>query len=273
MTSRAVRAFSGAAAARRRRLERERTAAQLRRQRELEREVVEQLEPLLGPAGRPVGETAMALWRRRQVDDYMALPPWRRAWRTWVSWDRLRRGLAVLVLALAWTLVCLPLRMLGLADLAVSQAGVAAALVAAPVVAVLPPARRGRFVEPLPRGGAPWRRSRRAARSVRAGILAGALAVVAVGVLAALGPGPAPEPDARILPAARAADAVLVRQAVAATCGPGVMVHLTPLDADRYRITTGAREAGVVAVSRDSGFAAGARHVTPIGGPIACPAP
>jgi hypothetical protein len=273
MSSRAARVFAGAAAARRERLERERTAAQLRRQRELEREVAEQLEPLLGPAGRPVGDTAMALWRRRQVDDYLALAPWRRAWRTWASWDRLRRGLAVLVAALAWTLVCLPLRMLGVAGLEVSQAGVAAALVAAPVVAVLPPARRGRFVDPLPHGGPPWRRSRRAVRLARAGAAAAVLGVVALALLALLGPAPADAPDARITAAARAADALLVRHAVAAACGPGVAVHLTPLDADRYRLSTGAGAVSTIAVSRDTGFAAGARHVTPVGGPIACSAP
>ena len=76
--------LAAAAAARRERLSRERTAAQLRRQARLEGEVAEQLEPLLGPAGRPVGESAMALWRRRQVDAYLALPPWTRARRTWV---------------------------------------------------------------------------------------------------------------------------------------------------------------------------------------------
>ena len=57
-----------AAASRRERLRRERTAAQLRRQARLEAEVAEQLEPLLGPAGRPVGDAAMALWRRRRVE-------------------------------------------------------------------------------------------------------------------------------------------------------------------------------------------------------------
>jgi hypothetical protein len=273
MTPRAARGFAGLAAARRERLERERTAAQLARQRELEREVAEQLEPLLGPAGRPVGETAMALWRRRHADAYLALPPWRRAWRTWVSWDRLRRGLAVLVLALVWTLVCLPLRMLGLASLEVSQAGVAVALVAAPLVAALPPARRGRFVDPMPAGGSPWRRSRRAGRLARFGALAAALGVAVVAVLAILGPGPAAEPEGRITAAARAADAVLVRHAVAAACGPGADVRLTPLDASRYRLTTGPGAVSTVAVSRDTGFASGVRHVTPLEGRIACPAP
>ena len=45
---------------RRDRLRRERTAGQLRRQARLEAEAQEQLGPTLGPAGRPMGEAAMA---------------------------------------------------------------------------------------------------------------------------------------------------------------------------------------------------------------------
>ena len=268
MTSRVVHGLSGAAAARRDRLERERTAAQLRRQRELEREVAEQLEPLLGPAGRPVGETAMALWRRRQVDAYLALPPWRRAWRTWVSWDRLRRGLAVLAVAVAWTLVLLPLRMLGLAGLGVSQAGVAVAACAAPLVALLPPPRRGRFAHSLPAPGAPWRRSRAAVRLARAGAIVAVLAIVALAALVVLGPGLATAPHGRITPAARAADAVLVRQAVGARCGPDLPVRLAPVDESHYRVSVGAAPPQVLGVSRDGGFGSGARHVI---GVVACP--
>ena len=273
MNPRAARGLPGMAAARRERLERERTASQLRRQEALEREVAEQLEPLLGPAGRPVGDTAMALWRRRRVDAYLALTPWDRALRTWISWDRLRRGLAVLVLALAWTLVCLPLRMLGLATLEVSQAGVAVALIAAPVVALLPPPPRGRFVDPMPEGGSPWRRSRRALRLGRLVALGAILVVGVVSLLAVLGPGPGPEPEGRITAAARAADTVLIRQAVASACGPGVTARVSAIGADRYRLATGTPTASIVTVSRDTGFAAGVRHVIPVGAPIACPAP
>jgi hypothetical protein len=59
MTARALPAVSE----RRERLGRERTDALLRRRVRLEAEVRGQLEPLLGPAARPVGETAMAIDR------------------------------------------------------------------------------------------------------------------------------------------------------------------------------------------------------------------
>ncbi len=273
MSSRAARGLPGVAAARRERVERERTAAQLRRQEALEAEVVEQLEPLLGPAGRPVGETAMALWRRRRVDAYLALPPWQRAWRTWMAWGRVRRGLAVLGAGLAWTLLLLPLRIFSLASLEASQAGVAIALIAAPIVALLPPARRGRFVDPLPAGGAPWRRSRRAGVFARTLVLVGLLVVAVVAVLAMLGPGVAQPPQARITAAARAADLALIREAVAIDCGSGVETRVTPVNTARYRVTTAAGAASTVEVSRDAGFTSGVRHVIPIGGPIACTAP
>ena len=176
VTSRAARGHPGAAASRRERLGRERTAAQLRRQARLEAEVVEQLGPTLGPAGRPMGEAAMALWRRRTVDAYLGLPPWRRAWLTWVSWSRVQRLLAVLALAPLWTVVCLPLRMLGLASLEASQIGVAVIAAAAPLAALAPPRRRGRFVDPLPdAAGAPWRGSRAARTARRALMAAGVL--------------------------------------------------------------------------------------------------
>ena len=90
------------AGGRRDRLRRERTAGQLRRQARLEAEAQEQLGPTLGPAGRPMGEAAMALWRRRQADAYLALPPWRRAWRTWASWGRVHRAAVVLAGASHW---------------------------------------------------------------------------------------------------------------------------------------------------------------------------
>lgn len=37
--------------------------------------------------------------------------------------------------------------------------------------------------------------------------------------------------------------------------------------------TTGPGAVSTVAVSRDTGFAMGVRHVTPLDGPIACPVP
>jgi hypothetical protein len=144
---------------RRDRLRRERTDAQLRRQVHLEAEAQEQLGPTLGPAGRPMGEAAMALWRRHQADAYLALPPWRRAWRTWVSWGRPHRAAVVLALAAAWTVVCLPLRMLGLASLGASQAGVAAAQAAvdaacgAPVAGAARPLGDGRYAVAVRGGG------------------------------------------------------------------------------------------------------------------------
>ena len=273
MNSRAARGLPGVAAARRERIERERTAAQLRKQEALEVEVVEQLEPLLGPAGRPVGETAMTLWRRRRVDAYLALPPWQRAWRTWVSWGRVRRGLTVLAVGMAWTLLLLPLRIFSLASLEASQAGVAIALIAAPIVALLPPARRGRFVDPLPEAGAPWRRSRRAGALARTLALLAVFVIAVFAVLAALGPGVAQPPQARITAAARSADLALIRQAVAIDCGPAVVATVTPVGTDLYRVTTAPGGATTVAVSRDAGFTKGVRHVIPVGGPIVCATP
>ena len=190
-----------------------------------------------------------------------------------MSWGRVRRGLAVLVLGLAWTLVLLPLRILSLASLEASQAGLAAAVIAAPCVALLPPARRGRFVDPLPDGGAPWSRSRRAGALARTLVLAGLLVVGVVAVLAVLGPGVARPPQARVTAAARAADLALVRQAVAAECGAGVAARVAPIDTDRYRVTTGPGATSTVEVSRDAGFTSGVRHVIPVGGAIACPTP
>ena len=263
-----------AAASRRERLRRERTEAQLRRQARLEHEVAEQIEPLLGPAGRPVGETAMALWRRRQVDAYLALPPWRRAWRTWVSWGRLRRATAVLAAAALWTVACLPLRMLGLASLEASQIGVAAIAAAAPVAAFVPLARRGRMVDPLPSAARPpWRGSRRAVAAVRALVAGAALAVVVVAVLATVGPGsPQPPPEGRMTPAARVADAALVTEAATAACGVAP-ARVEPAGDDRWSavLPDGAR--ATVAVVRDGGFAEASWRGRILDGPPACTAP
>ena len=228
----------GGAGGRRARLGRERTAAQLRRHARLEAEAQEQLGPTLGPAGRPVGETAMALWRRRQADAYLALPPWRRAWRTWVSWGRAHRLVAVLGLAAAWTVVCLPLRMLGLASLGASQVGVAVLAAAAPLAALAPPRPRGRFAGPqAAEGGAPWRGSRRARAAGRLLLAAGVVALAALAVMAIVGPGsPQAPPAGRETPAARHAGVTAAQAAVDAACGAPVAGTARPLGGGRYAV-------------------------------------
>jgi len=247
---------AAAAASRRDRLRRERTEAQLRRQARLEAEVVEQIEPLLGPAGRPVGDAAMALWRRRRVDAYLALPPWRRAWRTWVSWGRVRRALAVLAAAALWTVVCLPLRMLGLATLEASQIGVAALAVAAPLASLVPLGRRGRFADPLPTAGRPpWRGSRGHLVALRLTAAAAAAAAAAVVLLVLVGPGSVQSvPDTLETPAAREADAALVREAVAAACGV-VPARVEPAEGGRWSavLPDGSRE--ILSIVRGGGVA------------------
>jgi hypothetical protein len=261
-------------AARRERLGRERTAAQLRRQEVLEAEVVEQLEPLLGPAGRPVGDTAMTLWRRRQVDAYLALPPWTRARRTWVSWGFARRAVTVLALAPLWTLICLPLRMLGLASLQASQIGVAAIAAAAPLLAAVPPRRAGRFAAPLPPGGPPWRGSR--ASVTTAGILAvtGVCGLVLVALLAILGPGPAAPPAGRITPAARHADLAVVGQALRTHCASPLAGGITPVGDRRYRASLADGSVVTVAIDRSHGFdGGGSRGIVSGGAPACSPAP
>jgi hypothetical protein len=237
VTPHAVRGLPGADG-RRARLGRERTAAQLRRQARLEEEAQEQLGPTLGPAGRPMGEAAMALWRRRQADAYLALPPWRRAWRTWVSWSRLQRGMAVLALAPAWALAWLPLRMLGLVPVEASKAGVAAFVVAAPVAALVPPRPRGRFADPLPdAGGAPWRGSRQARAVTRGLVLAAVAVVAALAALATVGPGGFRSlPGDHLTFAARQARAATAEAAVDAACGRPVAGDARPLGGDRYAV-------------------------------------
>jgi hypothetical protein len=257
-------------AARRERLGRERTAAQLRRQEVLEAEVVEQLEPLLGPAGRPVGDTAMTLWRRRQVDAYLALPPWTRARRTWVSWGFGRRVLAVLALAALWTVICLPLRMLGLASLEASQIGVAAIAAAGPLLAIIPPRRAGRFAAPLPPSGPPWRGSR---ASVTAGgilALAAACGLAVVALLAVLGPGPASPPAGRITPAARHADLAVVRQALAARCASPLAGGITPAGDRSYTADLADGSVVTVTIDRSRGFDGGGSRGIVSGGARAC---
>ena len=263
-----------AAASRRERLRRERTAAQLRRHARLEAEVAEQLEPLLGPAGRPVGDAAMALWRRRRVDAYLALPPWRRAWRTWVSWGWAQRALVVLAVAALWTVVCLPLRMLGLAGLEASQAGVAVLAAAAPVAALVPARRRGRFAAPLPPGAAPpWRGSRSAVLALRLGAAAAAVAVATVAALATLGPGsPQAPPQGRVTPAHRVADAAATRDAVARACGAAPS-RVAPAGEDRWTAALPGGGSATVAIVPGAGFDAGGARARVVAGPPGCALP
>ena len=273
MTSRAARAVLAAPSARRERLRRERTEAQLRRQSRLEAEVVEQLEPLLGPAGRPVGETAMTLWRRRRVDAYLALSPWQRARRTWISWGPTRRAVTVLALAPLWTVICLPLRMLSLAGRDASHIGVAAIAVTAPLAALVPLRSRGRFADALPEPRPPWRGSRAAATSARILGVGAVVAMVVVAALAALGPGAASPPAGRVTPAARHADVVVVRAVVAEACGADVAVDVTPIGRDRYAAAVAGGGTATVAIARGTGFAQRGRRAANVGGALACPAP
>ena len=265
-----ARALPGASA-RRERLSRERTASQLRRQARLEAEVVEQLEPLLGPAGRPVGETAMAMWRRRQVDAYLGLSPLHRARRTWISWGPLRRAAMVLALAPLWTVLCLPLRMAGVASLGTSHAGVAAIAIAAPIAAFVPLRSRGRFADPLPEPRPSFRGSRAGVAGARALVAAIVVAVVAMGLLVALGP--ASPPAGRVTPAARHADVVVVQSLVARACGAGVAARVTPVGLHRYAAAVEGGGTAVVSIERGTGFAANGSRARVDGGPVPCPSP
>ncbi len=255
--------------ARRERLARERTAAELRREARLAAEVAEQIEPLLGPAGRPTGEAAMSVWRRRQVDAYLALPPWTRAWRTWVSWARLQRAAAVIALTGLWTLVCLPFQLLGLAGVGASQAGVAVLVALAPVGALAPPAPRGRFATPLPSAPVRWRGSRVARRLAVAGVAAAACLVVATAALTLAGVGGA-GPTGLGAPAP-ALEAEAVRDAVAATCGVPAGVEVEFLRPGRYEAVLpggGAVTVGMLwgRVDRPDG-----QRARVVGGSSACP--
>ncbi len=214
----------------------------------------------------------MAIWRRRRVDAYLALPPLRRARRTWTSWGRVRRAAAVLALAPLWTVLCLPLRMLGLVGLGASQAGVAAVAIAAPIAAFVPLRSRGRFADPLPEPGPPWRGSRAARAAGRALLAAGLAAAAVVGVLAALGPGPAGPPAARSTPAARHADVVMVQGLVAQACGPDVGVRVTPVGLHRYTAAIEGGGVSTVDIERGTGFDATGARARVEGGAVACPA-
>lgn len=255
---------------RRDRLRRERTAAQLWRHARLEAEVTAQLEPLLGPAGRPTGAAAMSAWRRRQVDAYLALPPWHRAWRTWVAWARLQRAAAVVALTGLWTLLVLPLQLLGLAEVGASKLGVAVLLALAPVAAAAPPRPRGRFVAPLPPAGGPWRGSRAARRVATAVVVGLATGAIAVAVVAALGLGPA-RPSG-LAPAPPAIDAAAVREAVATTCGVTSGVELRFLRPGRLQALLPGGATVTAQMERGRSWeAAGDLRASVVGGEAACP--
>jgi hypothetical protein len=255
--------------ARRERLARERTAAMLRREARLTAELADQLEPLLGPAGRPTGGAAMSAWRRRHVDAYLALPPWTRAWRTWVSWARLQRAAAVVALTGLWTLVCLPLQLLGLAGVGASQAGVAALLALAPVAALAPPAPRGRFATPLPRAAERWRGSRAARRVPGAVAVAGACLVAAVAALALAGGGGPTGLDSP----APALEAEAVREAVAATCGVSAGVEVELRRPGRYEALLPGGGSVTVGMLRGRVDRPDGRNARVAGGAAACPGP
>ncbi len=254
---------------RRDRLGRERTSGELRREARLTAEVAAQLEPLLGPAGRPTGATAMSVWRRRQVDAYLALPPWRRAWRSWTDWGRLRRTAATVALTGAWTLLCLPLQLLGLAGTTTSQIGVAALLALAPVAALAPPRPRGRFEAPLPPVAGRWRGSRAADRLRLTAAAAACLGVVLAIAVATLGLGPG-TPSGLDAPAP-ALEAAAVRDAVAAACGIDAGVGVEVLRPGRYEAVLPGGARVTVGMLRGRVADRGGERARVVGGPGACP--
>jgi hypothetical protein len=259
------------AGGRRERLRRERTASELWRDARLEQQVVEQLEPLLGPAGRPTGSAAMAAWRRRHVDAYLSLPPWRRAWRTWVSWTRLQRASAVVALTGLWTLLVLPLQLLGLAGVGASKLGVAALLALVPVAAVAPPRPRGRFIDPLPAGVGlrRWRDSPAARRAVAAGAGLVAVCAAAAVAIAALGLGPSEPSGLAAQPPPL--DAAAVRQAVATACGPSDGVEVRFLRPGRYEAVLPGGATVIAQMERGRSWQApGDQGASVVGGPAAC---
>lgn len=242
---------------RRERRERERTAGRLRAMEVLEAEVREQAEPLLGPAGGPVGEAARQAWRRRRVEAHLALPPWRRAWRAWCSWGIGRRAVAGLALAVAWTVLCLPLRAAGVAHYRTSAVGFAALAALAPLAAAVPPWRRGRFTYEASASAPPWRGSRRAVRLARAGAAAGGAVLVAAAVLVALGPGVDQAGHGRLTAAHHLADRLTVDRVLSAACGTTVQADVRWLGGDRYRAALPGGGTAVVNVA--SGRLEGAR--------------
>lgn len=207
---------------RRDRLELERIH-RLRQKREaLDVEVRRHLQPQLGPAGRPMDDAGLRMWRRRQVDAYLAAPPWQRAWRTWRSWSVPHRLLIAALGAVLWTVAILPLRIVGVASLHTSEVGLAALLLAAPGLALVPPWQVPRFVLPVAEVDTSWQRSRISRSWRRLAWGAGGLVVAGLGALALFGPGPGmprtPQTAAHV-----AADEAVVRTVIANACGRSVV--------------------------------------------------
>jgi hypothetical protein len=235
---------------RRERRERERTAQRLRTFDALEAEVREQAEPPVGSAERPVGEAALRVWRRQRVEAHLALPPWVRAWRAWCAWGAVRRAGAVLVLAIAWTVVCLPLRAAGLATFETSSTGFAALAALAPLATAIPPWRRGRFARPPEPSGPPWRSSRRAGRLARVGIASAATALVAITVLAVRGPGVDQAGPGRLTAAHHLADHLVVDHVLSTACRRPIETEVRWLGGERYRAVLPGGAHAVVDVGR-----------------------
>jgi hypothetical protein len=229
--------FGSARRERRDRRAREKTRSQLERQSSLESEARVQGARRLGPAGRPVGEAAISGWVRAQASAYLALPPWRRAWLTWQSWGRLRRAAAVLALACVWTVVLLPLRMLGLATVEASQIGVAVLALAAPVAAFVPPRRLGRFERELPPSGPPWRSSRKAVRIRRAAVLVSLGLIGAFSLAAWIGPGLREADRGASTATGERANQIVVERVVAGICEGVAPVEIRRTGPELYAAT------------------------------------
>lgn len=251
----------------------ERTRAQLERMAGLEAQARDQGAVRLGPAGRPMGEAALASWTRAQATAYLALPPWRRAWLTWQSWGVARRALAMIAAACAWTVVVLPFRMLGLATLETSQIGVAVLVALAPVAALAPPWRRGRFEREV-HPGPPWRSSRAGVRLRRLLAVGALAAAVAIGLAMWLGGVRGPDPGP-VTAAGERANARVVERVIADACGAPVPVEVAREGRDTFRATLPGGASALVRVefSGRSPFGSGSGHGELLGPAPACPRP
>ena len=174
---------------------------------------------------------------RAQATAYLALPPWRRAWLTWQSWGRLRRAAAVLAVACVWTVVLLPLRMLGLATVEASQLGVAVLALAAPVAAFVPLRRLGRFERELPPPGPPWRSSRKAVRIRRVAVLLSLGLIVAFGLAAWIGPGLREADRGASTETGERANQIVVERVVAGICEGVAPVEIRRTGPELYAAT------------------------------------
>jgi hypothetical protein len=149
-------------------------------------------------------------------------------------WGFGRRLPAGLALAVLWTVLCLPLRAAGIASFGTSTAGVAVLAALAPLAAVLPPWRRGRFDRAPDPVGPPWRGSRRAVALARVGVAVALAAGALLLGLAAAGPGLDQSGPGRLTAAHHAADRATVLQVLAAACGRPVSARVRWLGGPRY---------------------------------------